>query len=212
MNGTGESRLHKRSKSSLRLHVGAGPRHTIFTLIGRINRWKGHFVFIEAAEFLATEFEHVRFLVVGDSFSGQERLSEAVDRRIQSSDVLKGRMARLPHIAEVGSVYAASDIIVVPSTEPEPFGLVAVEAMAAGLPVIASRVGALPEIIDDNRTGFLVEPNNSAALLAAMKELIVSPHQQATMGREGRKRFESCFRVERYVDEFAGLYKEILEG
>jgi hypothetical protein len=45
-----------------------------------------------------------------------------------------------------------------------------------------------------------------------MKELIVSPHQQATMGREGKKRFESCFRVERYVDEFVGLYKEILEG
>jgi len=182
----------------------------VFTLIGRINRLKGHAVFLGAAERLAAEVEDVRFLVVGDSFAGQERLTEAVDRRIASSEVLRGRMVRLPHTAEIGSVYASTDVVVVPSTEPESFGLVAAEAMAAGLPVIASRIGALPEVVDEGRTGTLVDPGDPASLSAAMAELAASPDLRVRMGREGRRRFERCFRVERYVAEFGRVYDELL--
>nr|MBA2713950.1 glycosyltransferase family 4 protein [Rubrobacteraceae bacterium] len=181
----------------------------VFTLIGRINRWKGHSVFLSAAELLAAKFENVRFLIVGDSFAGQEHLSEAVDRSIEASDVLRGRAIRLPYTAEVGGVYGTSDVIVVPSTEPEPFGLVAAEAMAAGLPVIASRIGALPEIVDDRRTGLMVEAGNAAALASAMRTLSTSPSRRAEMGRLGRERYEACFRLDRYVGQFARLYQEL---
>lgn len=211
-NGVDESRLRGRTGDSLRSLTGAGPGDTVFTLVGRINRWKGHWVFVDAAERLANESESVRFLIVGDSFAGQELLTEAVDRRIGSSDVLRGRAVRLPHVAEVGSVYEASDVVVVPSIEPEPFGLVAAEAMAAGLPVIASRIGALPEIVDDHRTGLLVDPGDAGSLLEAMRKLSASPSQRAEMGRQGRKRFERRFRVDRYVEEFTRVYDELLSG
>jgi glycosyltransferase involved in cell wall biosynthesis len=210
VNGVDESRVLGRAGMTLRSVANAGPQDVVFTLIGRVNRWKGHSVFLDAAELLATEFENARFLVVGDSFAGQEQLSEAVDRRIETSDTLRGRAIRLPHMAEVGSVYEASDVIVVPSTEPEPFGLVAAEAMAAGLPVIASRIGALPEIVDDHRTGLVVDADNVASLLSAMGTLSTSPSQRADMGRRGRERYERCFRVDRYVKEFAQLYEELL--
>jgi glycosyltransferase involved in cell wall biosynthesis len=212
LNGVDETRLRGHSGVSLRSLVGADSQDSVFTLIGRINRWKGHSIFLDAAERLAAEFENVRFLIVGDSFAGQEQLSEAVDHRIQSSDILRKRATRLTHIAEVGSVYKASDVVVVPSTIPESFGLVAAEAMAAGLPVIASRIGALPEIMEHNRTGILVEPGDTASLLTAMKKLNASPSLRAEMGCEGRKRFERCFRVERYVKEFTQLYKELLDN
>ena len=212
LNAVDESRLITRKETQLRALTGAGSEDTVFTLIGRINHWKGHSVFLDAAERLATEYENVRFLIVGDSFAGQEQLSEAVDRRIESSVILHGQTLRLSHIAEVGNVYKASDVVVVPSTEPEPFGLVAAEAMAAGLPVIASRIGGLPEIVDDQRTGLLVDPGDTPSLLAAMRKLSTSPSRRAEMGRQGRKRFEHHFHVDRYVKETIQIYDELLRS
>jgi glycosyltransferase involved in cell wall biosynthesis len=210
LNGVDESRLCGRVEDPLGSLIEAGPGDTVFTLVGRINRWKGHSVFLDAAERFAVESESVRFLIVGDSFAGQEALTEAVDRRIESSDTLRGRAVRLSHVAEVGSVYEASDVVVVPSIEPEPFGLVAAEAMAAGLPVIASRIGALPEIVDDDRTGLLVDPGDATSLVAAMRELEASPFRREEMGRKARKRFERCFRVDRYIEEFTQVYDDLL--
>ncbi len=210
LNGVDESRVQDRLRMPLRSIVGAGPQDVVFTLIGRVNRWKGHSVFLDAAELLASESHNVRFFVIGDSFAGQEHLSKAVDRRIEASDALRGRAIRLPHMADVGSVYGASDVIVVPSIEPEPFGLVAAEAMAAGVPVIASRIGALPEIVKDHSTGLLVDAGNAVALLSAMRTLSASPSLRADMGRRGKERHERCFRVDQYVEEFVRLYEELL--
>jgi glycosyltransferase involved in cell wall biosynthesis len=210
LNGVDESRLNGPAEEPLRSAIGAGPGDTVFTLVGRINRWKGHSVFLDAAERLAAEYESVRFLIVGDSFAGQESLTEAVDHRIESSHALRGRTVRLSHVAEVGRVYEASDVVVVPSIEPEPFGLVAAEAMAAGLPVIASRIGALPEVVDDDCTGLLVDPGDATSLVAAMRELYASPFRREKMGQKARKRFERCFRVERYIENFTRVYDDLL--
>jgi glycosyltransferase involved in cell wall biosynthesis len=211
LNGVDESRLNGPAEEEpLRSVIGAGPGDTVFTLVGRINRWKGHSVFLDAAEHLAAESESVRFLIVGDSFAGQESLTEAVDHRIESSHTLRGRTVRLSHVAEVGLVYEASDVVVVPSIEPEPFGLVAAEAMAAGLPVIASRIGALPEVVDDDRTGLLVDPGDATSLVAAMGELYASPCRREKMGRKARERFERRFRVDRYIEDFTRVYDDLL--
>ena len=210
LNGVDESRLNGPAQKPLRYVIGAGPNDTVFTLVGRINRWKGHSVFLDAAERMAAESEGVRFLIVGDSFAGQEALTEAVERRIESSRALRGRTVRLSHVAEVGPVYEASDVVVVPSIEPEPFGLVAAEAMAAGLPVIASRIGALPEVVDDDRSGLLVDPGDATSLVAAMRELHASPLRRAKMGRKARERFERRFRVDRYIDDFTRIYEDLL--
>jgi glycosyltransferase involved in cell wall biosynthesis len=212
LNGVDESRLCGHVEGPLRSVTGAGPGDTVFTLVGRINRWKGHSVFLDAAERFAAESANVRFLIVGDSFAGQESLTEAVDRRIESSDALCGRAVRLSHVAEVCSVYEASDVVVVPSIEPEPFGLVAAEAMAAGLPVIASRIGALPEVVDDDHTGILVDPGDATSLVAAMRKLDASPFLREEMGRKARRRFERCFRVDRYIEEFTRVYDELLSN
>ena len=209
LNGVDEDRLKNHSRTRLRPAIGAESGEVVFTLVGRINRWKGHFVFLEAAERLAAESRDVRFLIAGDSFAGQEYLTKAVDERIKSSEVLRGRATRLPYVTDVGSVYEASDVVVVPSIEPEPFGLVATEAMSAGLPVIASRIGALPELVEDGFTGLLCDPGDTASLLKAMRNLGTSPLLRDEMGRKGKQRFERYFRVQRYVREFSEVYEEL---
>lgn len=209
LNGVDEPRLQDSKTAELRTLLRARPKEVVFALVGRINRLKGHSVFLDAAEHLAAELEGVRFLIVGDSFAGQEHLTKAVDERIRSSEILRERVTRLPYVADVVSVYEACDVVVVPSIEPESFGLVAAEAMAAGLPVIASRIGALPELVEDERTGLLSDPGDTASLLKAMRSLGVSPLLRDEMGRRGRQRFEREFRVQRYVREFNEVYEEL---
>ena len=209
LNGIDESRARNRNEISLRSLLGIDSKDTVFALLGRINHWKGHPIFLDTAEYLAAEFKNVSFLIAGDSFAGQEQLTEAVDRRIKSSEILRRRMFRLPHMANVGSVYEASDTIIVPSIEPDPFSTVVLEAMAAGLPVIATRIGGVPEAVVDNITGLLVDPNNVASLLAAMKKLVGSPSLRAEMGSNGRDRFKRNFGVARFLEEFNEVYEEL---
>jgi glycosyltransferase involved in cell wall biosynthesis len=88
---------------------------------------------------------------------------------------------------ELPQLYLEADICVVPSVWPEPFGIVALEAMAAGKPVIASNVGGLKTIVRDNETGFLVPPLDSDALLQKLEILLDDPHRRSEMGKRARQ-------------------------
>src|SRR5207245_5777728 len=88
------------------------------------------------------------------------------------------------------------DVFALPSRE-EAFGIAALEAMAAGRPVVATRVGGLPELIEDGLTGLLVPPDDPAALAAALARLAADPALRARMGQAARERAAACFPVER---------------
>lgn len=95
----------------------------------------------------------------------------------------------VPH-EQIMAAFAAATVAVVPSRWPEPLGLVAVEAMSAGVPVVASGMGALDEVVLDEETGIVVPPGDSAALAAAMDRLLADPALRARMGAAGRSRAE----------------------
>ena len=95
-----------------------------------------------------------------------------------------------------------SDIAVVPSIWEEPFGMVAVEAMACGLPVVASRVGGLQEIVEEGRTGFLVEPMHYKTMADKLENLCQDRELRESMGESGRKRAEEIYDWDRIVDTF----------
>jgi starch synthase len=105
--------------------------------------------------------------------------------------------------------YPAGDVTVVPSLT-EPFGLVAIEAMACGKPVIASRVGGLQEIVVDRVTGLLVPPGDPIALAGAIRELLGHPAEAARMGEEGRRRYEALFSQERMTERWEAHYERLL--
>jgi glycosyltransferase involved in cell wall biosynthesis len=118
-------------------------------------------------------------------------------------------VAVAPFRAEIGPVLAAADVVVVPSTKPEPFGRVAIEAMGLQRPVIAAAHGGLTEIVADGETGILVRPCDAEALAAAMSALLHDPALRARMGGAGRNRQQRYFSSSRYAAELGAALRAV---
>jgi glycosyltransferase involved in cell wall biosynthesis len=110
---------------------------------------------------------------------------------------------------DIPEILAQVDILVVPSLQ-EPFGKIIIEAMAMKNPVIASRVGGIPEIIVDGQTGILVPPGNAEALRLALASLLENRAMREKMGIEGRKRVEQRFSIEKNVRQTEYIYERLL--
>ncbi|GAA2554916.1 glycosyltransferase family 4 protein [Mycolicibacterium diernhoferi] len=119
-------------------------------------------------------------------------------------------LTRIPH-PEIMATFAAAAVAVVPSRWQEPLGLVAVEAMAAGTPVVATRVGALPEVVEHGKTGLIVPPNDPSALAAALDEMVGDPRRAESYGACGSvKAHDYCASV--VVPKFIAAYRRALDG
>jgi glycosyltransferase involved in cell wall biosynthesis len=145
------------------------------------------------------------YLVVG-SGSHQGALIEEASRAGVSERVIFAGMRR-----DVPRLMAASDVFVLP-TLTEALPTVLAEAMAAKLPIVASRVGGIPEMVTDARNGVLLEPEDSAALASASIQLLNSPGRRAAMGEEGRRIVNQKFSIERQVHQLKELYLDQLHA
>jgi len=110
---------------------------------------------------------------------------------------------------DIPALMRACDVFVLPSLA-EPFGLVILEAMALGKPVIATRDGGPPEIVADQATGILVPPRDPAALAGAIGQLVGNPAQGDAMGQAGLARYQSHFTVDRMAREILAIYQKCL--
>ncbi len=189
-------------------HFQANPDDLIVTLVGRISRWKGQLVLLNAFNNLSKNHKNIKLAFIGAPPPNQEIFLENLKSQIKDFNLEK-KVIIIPFQDDIYKVWQCIDIAVVPSIEPEPFGLVAVEAMLAKKPVIASNHGGLTEIIIENETGFLVEPNNEIALSGAIKKLIENPELRTKFGQNGYKRALNEFSVKSYVSSFEKIFKEM---
>ncbi len=186
---------------ALRGELGLGPDDGSLTVIARLNWRKGHNILFEALAQLKREGREPTLLVVG--YGPMENgLRQRVGKLGLERVVFLGRQA------DVWPFYLATDATLVPSLT-EPFGLVAIEAMACGKPVIASAVGGLQETVAEDRTGILVPPGDPIRLAHAIRRILDDPAAAAAMGRRGRCRFETLYHQEamtaRWQAAYAGL-------
>lgn len=181
----------------------------VVALVGRINRLKGQSVFVDAATHLWKQgFRHITYLIVGSTPVGQEHYLEQIKRLISQSPA--STMIEIKDFTEnIWSIWDACDIAVVPSTEPESFGLVAIEAMAAGKPVIAAAHGGLLDIVVDGETGYLIQPGNPTALAEAIAKLVSVPELRIRFGDAGRKRQADRFTLSRQIEETVHCYESM---
>jgi glycosyltransferase involved in cell wall biosynthesis len=167
-------------------------------LIGRFNSWKGQAILVRSiAKLPAAKRDSVNVRLVGSVFGDQDHFVDDLKVLINEHG-LSNSVTMYPFTPDPSPHYFWADAVVVPSTKPEPFGLVAIEAMAAGRAVIAANHGGLSEIVVDGVTGSLIAPGPVEALSAAIEAYLEDPGMAARLGREGRRRFEAEFEESRY--------------
>lgn len=173
-------------------------------MIGRINSWKGQDLLVRAVRRLPDEIAarlDIRFAGAAfeDGPAGRE-LEALLDRGGLAAEV-----QLLGFVDDPAPLYEWCDIVVVPSRRPEPFGLVAIEAMAHARAVLAARHGGLSEIVVDGETGILFAPGDEAALAGAIEYAVRQRDAIAAMGRAGRVVYLARFTEARYRRGLVGI-------
>jgi starch synthase len=182
-----------------------GVRAPYVLFVGRISEQKGIFPLLEAARTLPAGVQLVLCASSPDTPELLARLEAAVAGRPE----IRWINAMLP-VPEVVQLYSHAAVFVCPSIY-EPFGLINLEAMACGTPVVASRVGGIPEVVVDGETGRLVEPGNAGALADALRQALADPAGARRMGEAGRRRVEAHFSWDRIADRTLAIYQEAVE-
>jgi hypothetical protein len=174
---------------------GAAPGSAHVVLVGRLSPRKGSDVALEAVALLRGAGRDVRLTLCGSVFAGYEWFEDQLRVRAAADD-LAGAVDLVGY-ADPWEWFARGDVVVVPSRV-EPFGNVAVQAMLAGRPVVASRTQGLAEIVKDGETGLLVRPDDPVALADAIAELLDDPARAAALARAGRQDAAERFGAQRY--------------
>ncbi|MFB6347008.1 MAG: glycosyltransferase family 4 protein [bacterium] len=174
-----------------------------FGMVARLTEQKGHDTLLEAFERLPLADHNSQLILVG-SGPLEDELKTTAEAGPATENI-----HFLGHRSDVPQLLSHFDVFVHPSRW-EGFGLVFLEAMAARLPVVATNVSAIPEIVRHRETGLLVEPDRVDALSEAMESLLVDPERRSQLGRAGRKRLEKCFSVERMIDQYEELYTRVI--
>jgi glycosyltransferase involved in cell wall biosynthesis len=180
-------------------------KHPTVGMVARLAPQKGHRVLFDALPSIRATIPNVHVRLVGheELSTTADLMAYALQKEIANLVDFEGFRADIPR------VMADLDVFVLPSLW-EGFGLVLLEAMAAGRPVVASAVGPIPEIVVDGLTGLLVPPGDPAALAEAVIRLLRDPDLAAAYGRAGRARVERELRVDTMVAHTEALYEELL--
>jgi glycosyltransferase involved in cell wall biosynthesis len=183
------------------------PDDTLVALcVSNFYPYKGHEELVEAVAKVVPVYPNVIFLMVGrDSGTMEATKARVRERGIERSVRFVGSRTDVPDLLR------ASDLFVHPSRE-EGFSNAILEAMAAGLPVVACDVGGNPEAIVDRETGRLVPPRNAWAFASAVAELLADPEKRKAMGEAGRHRATERFSLDRMVGEMESLYEALAGG
>jgi len=164
---------------------------------------KGHRYLIDGFAKAVTENQKLRLLIVGSGALEEELKKQVQEEHLQEKVIFTG------YRSDTVDLLNAVDIFAHPSLW-EGFGLSVLEAMNMGKPVVATNVSALPELVEDTVTGFLVPPRDASALADALLKLAANPSLRQQLGAGGQQRCRSFFSVDRMVQETRSLYAEVL--
>ncbi|HOJ92562.1 MAG TPA: glycosyltransferase family 4 protein [Dictyoglomaceae bacterium] len=171
----------------------------------RLTKKKGINYLIEAFSLIAPKYKDLKLVIIGD---GEERKNlEALSQRLN----IKEKVFFLGALPNAKYYFKNFDIFVLPSLS-EVFGIVILEAISQKIPVIATNVGGIPEIIEDGKNGILVKPKDSKSLSTALEMLIIDKDLRIKIGEEGYKRYLSEFTFEKMVEKTKIAYESLLNS
>lgn len=191
----------------LRRELGLTGSERVIAMVAAMRPEKAHEALLEAAQSLVASHRDLKFLLVGDG-ALRAGIEASIERRGLTGTVLvlgvRHDVARLLHI---------SDVLVLPSLPVvETLPLSVLEAMAAGLPVVASRVGSIPEVIEHGQNGILIEPADPGELASALSTLLGDGEMRERLSSRAKETVRERFTVETMVSGYARLFGELVEN
>jgi glycosyltransferase involved in cell wall biosynthesis len=177
----------------------------VVAILAVLEERKGHRFLLDAARVLKERGRRINYVFAGD---GSKKAQ--LQRMVQMLG-LREEVSFVGFVKDVPKFLSSIDVLVLPSLY-EGLGVAALEAMAAGKPVVATRVGGLAESIVDGETGFLVPSRDATALAEAIQKLVDNPFMARAMGQKGTARVLSIFTMERMARQNEAYYYALLEG
>jgi phosphatidylinositol alpha-1,6-mannosyltransferase len=182
-----------------RVFLGVPETSRVLLTVASLVKRKGHDLVLGILAELRRRHGDIRYVIVGSGPEESALRTLAADHGVADAVVFAGAISD----EQLPDIYAASDVFVMPSreteTDVEGFGIVYVEAAFAGLPVVGSRTGGIPDAVEDGKSGFLVQPGDEAGLAQALTRLLPEPPFAKTMGGYGRQRTQRLFSTEAFA-------------
>lgn len=199
----------KVDRNSIRASLGIPPDALVIGTAGRLNWWKGYREFLEMAHKITKLRPSVYFIAVGGATVGEEKEAEEIQNFARSLN-LGNNLIFTGFRKDMVNLFSAMDIFVYPAYA-EAFGLVLIEAISLGLPVVSSNCDGVPEIVVDGETGRLVPPRNSEVLTKTVLEMLNDRKRMEKFGSAGRSRVLKVYDLEKVVSRLEELYEELLK-
>ncbi|UFZ01856.1 glycosyltransferase [Bradyrhizobium ontarionense] len=194
------------SRQELRRRLGLPPG-SLVGVFSRLAAWKGQHVLIQAL----ADLPDVHCIIVGDALFGEQDYAVQL-RRLVADLGLGDRVHFLGHRGDVPVLMQAVDAMVHPSIDPEPFGRTLVEAMLAGVPVIATDAGAAPDILEHGRAGLLVPPGDARALAEALEAVLAQPELLEPQLDYASRRARTHYSLARMLESIGLLIRHVRAG
>jgi len=196
--------LSKAETHALRAELGLGQEDLVVGMVANLNRAvKGAGYFIEALPLIAREVPEARFLLVGEGAEREGLMARANELGVGDRTIFTGFRT------DVDRMYSLIDVSVLTSLS-EGLSITILESMSAGLPVVATRVGGNPELVDEGVTGLLVPPRDPQSFAEAVVALLRDPARRREMGEAGLRRVREEFSLPMVADRYQALYHEIV--
>ncbi len=199
-------------REALRADLGLSLGTLAFALPGRITEDKRQIIFVKALELLKKKLagkQPFKAFIVGGltAYEGSDEPAVKKLQQLIANSTLVDEVVLTGYRSDMHQVLQAMDVVCIPSRE-EPFGLVVIEAMALGLPVVGSSTGALPEILGtQGEYGLLAETDNPAAFAEQFYALAINPELRKALGVAGLKRVEETFDLQKHAIELLKFYE-----
>lgn len=198
------------TKNNIKSEIGlTQDTPVLLTIANLIPVKKGYEVYLDSLRILSKKGkDNFHALIVGDVRNEYPGFLDHLQSKVKEFEI-ENKVTFLGYRSDVHEILSSSDIFVMPSIY-EGGPIVVLEAMRAGIPVVATRTGAVPEYIDDSESGLIVEPGNSKALASAIERILQKPETWTSMGRKGMEQFENYYTIDKTVDSLTELYYSLL--
>lgn len=198
-----------REHGNLRRAFGVINGERLIGMFGRVVRWKGQHVFVRAMQEVCKISPDVRGFIVGDESDEDSSYMREVVRQAQQLN-LESRIVMTGYKDDVRGLMSMMDVVVHASVRPEPFGMVIIEAMAMGKPVVATEGGGPSEIITHGKSGILVPRGDSESLASAIRILLENAIHAKELGEAGRRVVVERFTSSQQAQEIMRIYRSLL--